>query len=78
MVGMEIEKAGIPGLWVWKASGAAVKHFIPYKRYCKLHFSNSLWGYLENRAKKYEKEAGQSFRGNIVVPDDLEVVEISG
>lgn len=32
---------------------------------------------LENRAKRYAKEAGQSFGGNIVVPDDLEVIEIS-
>lgn len=32
---------------------------------------------LENRADRYAKEAGQSFRGNIFVPDDLEVIEIS-
>lgn len=32
---------------------------------------------LENRAKRYVEEAGQSFGGNIVVPNDLEVIEIS-
>ena len=31
---------------------------------------------LENRAKKYTKEAMQSFRGNIFVPDDLETIQI--
>lgn len=31
---------------------------------------------LENRAKKYTEEAAQNFKGNIFVPDDLEVIRI--
>lgn len=31
---------------------------------------------LENRAKKYTEEAMQNFKGNIFVPDDLEVIRI--
>lgn len=31
---------------------------------------------LENRAQKYTEEAMQSFKGNIFVPDDLEVIRI--
>lgn len=31
---------------------------------------------LENRTKKYTKEAMQSFKGNIFVPDDLETIQV--
>lgn len=31
---------------------------------------------LKNRAKRYAEEAGENFKGNIFVPDDLEVIRI--
>lgn len=60
------------------------KHSTAYDAGCmaeKLNVKNLLLYHtedsdLENRAKKYAKEAMQSFKGNIFVPDDLETIQV--